>query len=114
MPLEFCILQFKNHCYCYVTCSHVPSAAKCLFYKKWKDTLRLPTSISVLLQITRFKQFIKKHRKLPPTSINCARENRPYMPQALCYVHISKHVLYMLLEIIYNLKWVQKNHKLLQ
>jgi len=28
-----------------MTCNHVPSAAKCLFYKKWKDTLHLEVSV---------------------------------------------------------------------
>jgi len=74
-----------------MTCSHMPSAAKCLFCKKWKDTLYLLTSTGVLLQITGFMQFLKKHRKLALMSINCGGENSAHMPQSLCYVHVSKH-----------------------
>jgi len=41
-------------------------------------------------------QFIKKHQKLAPISINCGGENRAHVSQPLCYVHIYKHVVYML------------------
>jgi len=73
----------------------MPSVTKCLFYKKWKDTLYLLTSNSVLLQITRFMQSIKKHRKVALMSINCGGENRAHVPQSLPYVHVSKHVVNM-------------------